>query len=149
MNTSKFLFLSIIVHIIPLGIYAQKTTSQKSLGPRSGYTELRVWDRKTKHFIYAGLGIYPVKVRPNPFAAMSTATGDDGASHTLTLPEGTYLAKVERYLCNGKKYFSAKPPSVSFTVKAGRRQRKTLSVDVSKMRAESSYDNPGGERCSK
>jgi hypothetical protein len=149
MSVAKLFFLLLIFGVWGFDGYSQDTTSLTAPHQRNGQVELRVWDRGTKQFIYAGLDIYPVKVRDMKFAAVSTATGDNGSSNTLSLAPGTYVAKVARYVCNGKRYFSAKPPSFGFVVKAERRRRKTLSVDVSKIRASPSYDNPSGMRCSK
>ena len=115
MSISKLFFLLVVVGVLAFDGYAQGAPSQTESTQRKGRAELRVWDRSTKQFIYAGLGIYPVKVRHKKFAAMSTATGDDGASHTLSLAPGTYVAKVERYVCNGKTYFSAKPKKQNLT----------------------------------
>lgn len=100
MSISKFLILTMIMSLVAFEGYSQRASPQAGSTQLKGRMELRVRDLKTKKFIYAGLGIYPVKVRHKPFASMSTATGDDGASHTIALLPGTYLANVERYLCN-------------------------------------------------
>jgi hypothetical protein len=146
---AKLFFLSLISGVFAFVGHAQNMGSQTARTPRKGQVELQVWDRSTKQFIYAGLGIYPVKVRDKKFAAMSTSTGDDGSTNMLSLAPGRYTAKVERYICNGKRYFSAKAPSFGFVVKAEHRHRKKLKVDVSKIRAAPSYDNPSGTRCPK
>ena len=143
--SSLLLFLS--AGILASTMYAQGNRSPRAFKKRDGRIELRVWDRAAKKYVYAGLGIYP-KIRHKKFYSMSTATGDDGAAHTLTLRSGKYLAKVERYLCSGRNYFAANPPTFWIFVKAGKLSRKTLTVDRSKLRAKRSYDNPEGKACS-
>ena len=142
---SSILFL--FVGMFATATYAQDQPN-RALTKRDGRIELRVWDRSTKKFIYAGLGIYP-QIRQKNFYAMSIATGDNGEAHTLTLRSGKYLAKVERYLCEGKNFVAAKPPSFWVVVKATRLSRKTLAVDLSKIRAKRSYDNLDGKTCSR
>ena len=144
---SSLLFLFLSAGILASTTYAQRNRSQRAFKKPDGRIELRVWDRAAKKYVYAGLGIYP-KIRHTKFYAMSIATGEDGASHTLTLPSGKYLAKIERYLCGGKNYFAASPPTFWIFVKAGQLGRKTLTVDRSKLRAKRSYDNPEGKACS-
>jgi hypothetical protein len=145
---SSILFLFLSVGIFASATYAQGNQANRAFKKREGRIELRVWDRSAKKHIYAGLGFYP-QIRQKNFYSMSTATGDDGEAHTLTLRSGKYLAKVERYLCGDKNYFAANPPTFWLSVRAGRLSRKTLKVDVSKIRAKRSYDNLDGKACFK
>lgn len=147
MSIIRFLFIVVTLHVAAIAVWAQDGRVQAKSAQRSGVAELRVWDRKTKQFIYAGLSIYPIKVRHKTWYAMSVDTRDDGSSIMVTLLPGTYAVKVDRYLCNGKRYFSHRPRSTAFVVRAGRTRKKTLTIDVSKIRNARSYDNVGGEPC--
>lgn len=118
------------------------------LEQQGGEVELNAFDEATQSYIYAGLGLRRERVGKKSFVGrMSLATGDDGSAHTLFLPPGKYVVKVDRYLCHGKEYFSAKPPTFRFTVEAGMRHALTLRVNVAELLAKSSYDNPKAERC--
>jgi|CXWL01.1.fsa_nt_gi hypothetical protein len=146
----KIILSSIL--LLSFGIFASATYAQgnppnRTLKKGEGRIELRVWDRSAKKYIYAGFGIYP-QIRQKNFYAMSTATGDDGEAHTLTLRSGKYLAKVERFLCGDKNYVAATPPTFWLLVRAGRLSRKTLTVDLSKIRTKRSYDNLDRQTCS-
>jgi hypothetical protein len=119
------------------------------LGERGAEVELKVFDEKTQSFIYAGLSIDREPIGNKSFGGgMSTATGDDGSSLTLFLPPGNYIVTVDRYMCHGKNYVSARPPTFTFSIGAGVRQARTLNVNVAKIQAKSSYDNPKAMRCS-
>lgn len=119
------------------------------LEQRGGKVELRVFDKKTGAFIYAGFSIHREPVPNKTFdGGMSDATGDGGSSHTLFLPPGNYVAGIDRFKCRGKNYFSAKPQKFKFTVKAGMREAMTMNVNIANIQTKSSYDNPGAELCS-
>ena len=118
------------------------------LGERGGEMDLRIFDEKTQSYIYAGFSIYRKPIGKKPFGGgMTTATGDDGSSHTVFLPPGNYVATVDRYLCHDKKYFSALPPTFTFRIRAGVRQARTLKVDIARIKPKASYDNPRAMRC--
>lgn len=119
------------------------------LEQRGGEVELRVFDEKSQSFVYAGLSIDREPVGNKTFGGgISIATGVDGSLHSLFLPAGKYVAKVERYMCHDKTYFSASPATFKFNVRAGMRQTLTVKVNTAKIQARSSYDNIRAARCS-
>jgi hypothetical protein len=120
------------------------------LEQRGGEVELRAFDEATQSYIYAGLDIRREPVAEKTFGGrISTATRKDGSSHTLFLPPGSYVAEVSRYKCQGRVYFSAKPPTFRFSIKAGERQALTMKMNIADLEAKPSYDNPKAERCSR
>ena len=117
------------------------------LGSRGGLVSFRVWDTATNRFVYAGLYLKRMPVSGKKFGSMNIATGHDGSPDTLLLPVGQYEVSVERYSCRGTDYFTVKPPRETFTVEAGLRTEKDISVDVRQIKPISSYGNPGAEYC--
>ena len=117
------------------------------LGSRGGLVSFRVWDTATNRFIYAGLHLTRRPVPSKGFGSMEIATGHDGSPDTLLLPAGRYEVFVQHYSCGEADYFAASTPRETFTVEAGKKLAKDISVDIRRIKPKSSYANPGAEPC--
>jgi len=115
------------------------------LGHRGGVAMFSVWDEDTQRPIHGGLSIRSANESIQPI--LSIATGDSGEMHPVLLPTGEYEVNLFRFSCEGKSLFVKPGPGLQVTVTEGIHESVRLSVAVTTLEVESSYDNPKAQRC--
>ena len=118
-----------------------------TLGSRGASVSFRVWDTATTRFIWSRLYLQRIPVQGAGFGSMVIGTGRDGSADTLLLPAGQYEVSVEWYDCKGADYFTVNPPREVFTVEAGEKIAKDITVDVRLIQPFKSSSHPRREPC--
>ena len=114
------------------------------LGRQGGFVSVRVRDVASDRFIWAELRIE--RVPPAPAADFNFRQINADSSADL-LPAAQYEIFLESYSCHGKNYFTDGVPLELFTVEAGKKVTKDLSVDVRAIKPVRSAANPDGKPC--
>lgn len=117
------------------------------LGEQGGRIHIRVWDTATQRFIYVRLDVRRLPVPGAKFESMSIATGRDGSAHTLLLPSGTYEFSVRAFACRDQDYIAADLVRDTVKIEAAQTTTKDMSIDVRRIKAIKSYNNPSGSLC--
>jgi len=111
----------------------------------AGRVFVRVWDDAAGGYIKTRYSLQLAKDTWISSFAVGTDSAGWGQSYKL-LP-GRYRAYIERFPCGEAEYFFRKEPSAHFTIRAGERTEVTLRFNSMTARAERTYDNTQGQRC--
>jgi hypothetical protein len=117
---------------LPLRLPSQPV--QIVLSTRGGEIAFLVWDVATNRFVHAMLWLSRKSVEGQKFGSVEWETSDGGKADVQLLPRGEYTVQVQSFPCGADEFWAAYGPVTSFSVQAGVRVEKDITIDVRSIR---------------